>query len=235
MSPFHLLVLAILSLSLAAPACASHPDARTPGVAELHATLATKPRGDAQRGKALHQSLMCASCHGETGIAPTANWSSLAGQRAAYTYKSLLDYQRGDRHEDDRATLMAVVVRDMSRQDMADVADYYSSLPTPLASAPKLTDETKRHIEQLVRRGDPARLLTPCASCHGATGQGGINETPALAGQTVGSFMQTLQDYRTGRRITDANQGMRQFAQRLTPKEIEALAHYYASQPGKRR
>jgi cytochrome c553 len=237
----RLLVLGMLSLSLAAPGYASRPATdsaatpRSPVAAELRATLAAQPRGDLQRGKALHQSLMCAACHGETGVAPTGNWSSLAGQRAAYTYKSLLDYQRGDRHEDDRANLMAVVVRDMTRQDMADVADYYASLPPPPAAAPKLTGETRRHIEQLVRRGDPARLLTPCASCHGASGQGGNNETPALAGQSVGSLAQTLHDYRSGRRVTDANQGMRQFAQRLTPDEIEALAKYYASLSGKRR
>ena len=82
--------------------------------------------------------------------------------------------------------------------------------------------------ERLARRGDPARLITPCASCHGAAGQGGVNETPALAGQSVGSFVRTMQDYREGRRVTDANQGMRQFAERLTMDEIHDLAAYYA-------
>jgi cytochrome c553 len=35
--------------------------------------------------------------------------------------------------------------------------------------------------------------------------------------------------YRDGRRATDAHQGMRQFAQRLTLQEIDALAAYYAT------
>jgi len=224
-----------LGISFGAAANPVANAARSPSVGEVRATLANMPKGDVQRGRALHQSLMCASCHGDRGTAPSRNWSSLAGQRAAYTYKSLLDYQRNGRHEDARATLMHVVVQGMSRQDMADVARYYASLPAQAAAARQLGATARKHAEQLVRHGDPARLITPCASCHGAAGLGGINETPALAGQTLGSFVNTMRDYRNGRRITDANQGMRQFAQRLTLGEIEDLAVYYAGLPSKRR
>lgn len=220
----------VLALGLTQVATASSMDTApaTPSVAEVRATLASMPRGDARRGKTLNQSLMCASCHGDDAVAPTQNWASLAGQRAAYTYKSLLDYQTGNRHENPRATLMRVAVVGMSRQDMADVAAYYASLPATVAPAPTLDKAAYAHADRLARRGDPARLITPCASCHGAAGQGGVNETPALAGQSVGSFVRTLHDYRDGRRVTDANRGMRQFAERLTPAEIDALAAYYA-------
>jgi cytochrome c553 len=222
----------LASLALAfnlAHAAHDQPVAHTPSVAEVRATLATMPRGNAARGKQLNQRLMCASCHGNEGVAPTSNWASLAGQRAAYTYKSLLDYQQNGRHENARATLMQAAVSGMSRQDMADVAAWYASLPAPRAVPTRLDAATHARIDRLVRRGDPARLLTPCASCHGAAGQGGINETPALAGQTVGSFVRTMNDYRQGHRVTDANQGMRQFAQRLSSQEIQQLALYYAS------
>jgi cytochrome c553 len=230
MSRLPLLSALVLSLSLSHQAAASslQPAPATPSVSEVRSMLASMPRGDVKRGKQLNQSLMCASCHGDDGVAPTQNWASLAGQRAAYTYKSLLDYQRGGRHENPRATLMTVAVKGMSRQEMADVAVYYASLPAQAAPAPELDRAAHARAERLARRGDPARLLTPCASCHGAAGQGGVNETPALAGQSVGSFVRTLQDYREGKRVTDANQGMRQFAERLTLEEIRELAAYYA-------
>lgn len=44
-----------------------------------------------------------------------------------------------------------------------------------------------------------------------------------------------MHDYREGRRATDAPQGMRQFAQRLTTEEIRALAIYYAHLPATRK
>lgn len=230
MSRISLLSALTLSLSLSHSAAAGSVQAapQTPSVGDVRSMLASMPRGDAKRGKLLNLSLMCASCHGDDGAAPTQNWASLAGQRATYTYKSLLDYQRGGRHENPRATLMTVAVKDLGRQDMADVAAYYASLPAKAAPAPRLNRAAHARADRLARRGDPARLLTPCASCHGAAGQGGINETPALAGQSVGSFVRTMQDYRDGKRVTDANQGMRQFAQRLTMEEIRELAAYYA-------
>jgi cytochrome c553 len=41
----------------------------------------------------------------------------------------------------------------------------------------------------MVSKGDPTRLLTACASCHGVNGLGGTNETPALAGQVKDYFI----------------------------------------------
>jgi cytochrome c553 len=226
--PLHAALILALGAAYSAWASPLQQAPRTPSVADVRSTLAAMPRGDIRRGKQLNQSLMCASCHGDAGVAPTRNWASLAGQRAAYTFKSLLDYQTGGRHENPRATLMKVAVDGMSRQDMADVAAYYASLPAIATPAPKLDTAAHARAERLARRGDPARLITPCASCHGAAGQGGVNETPALAGQSVGSFVRTMQDYRKGHRVTDANQGMRQFAKRLSMQEIHDMAAYYA-------
>ncbi|MEW6676381.1 MAG: c-type cytochrome [Pseudomonadota bacterium] len=236
------LPLLLAGLLLAQGALASHPHgqpaSQAPATAlspaQLRATLAAMPQGDPQRGGRLHQARMCASCHGDDGAAPTGNWASLAGQKAAYTYKSLLDYQTGRRLEHGRANLMRVAVQGLSRQDMADLAAWYATLPavaSPLPPTyPPVSPQARVQAEWLVRKGDPARLLTPCASCHGARGQGGVNASPALAGQTVGAFTRTLLDYREGRRATDAHQGMGQFAQRLTLEEIHALAAYYAGQ-----
>lgn len=220
-------------LLLAQAALAAHPPIPAPGSqaltpAQLRSTLAAMPPGNPQRGERLNQSHMCASCHGDTGIAPTGNWASLAGQKASYTYKSLLDYQTGKRLEHGRAKLMAVAVQGLSRQDMADLAAFYARQPAVAAPVPQVSRDAQAQAAWLVRKGDPARLITPCASCHGARGQGGVNASPALAGQTVGAFTRTMLDYRAGRRATDAHKGMGQFAQRLSLDEIDALAAYYA-------
>lgn len=190
--------------------------------ASLMQALHSMPKGDPARGKQLHNANFCASCHGVTGEATTMNWPSLAGQRAEYSYKMLLDYKSGRRKEDARAHIMTAAAQFLNEQDMADLAAFYASQPLPpMAGANAVA-------EKLVRQGDPARLITPCASCHGLHGQGGVNETPALAGMTHEYFVRTMKLYRDGQRNNDAAKAMRAFAKPLTDAEIEALATYYA-------
>ncbi len=201
----------------------------------LRQTLGSLPTGDATHGQKVHEQLFCASCHGAKGVAPTQNWPHLAGQKAAYTAKMLLDYQSGLRREGQRAALMHDIAVMMSPQQIADVSAFYA-----LQAAPQ-NDGTPRpaaqkaakgfDAAQLIRKGDPARLLTPCASCHGVAGQGGNREASALAGQNPLYFVRTLLDYQSGLRANDSAKGMSTFAQKLTRTEIEALATYYADLP----
>ncbi len=225
-----LLVTALLSASAVAAGGHREPvEDWTP--AALTAALAAMPMGDAERGEQLHQRLMCDSCHGPRGIAPTANWPSVAGQKADYTYKMLLDYQTARRQEDRRSELMSALMPLLSAQDMADLAVFYAGLE-PGAAAPvqvaALPPDLGR-AERLVRKGDRARLISPCASCHGRRGQGGINAAPALAGQSPLAFTRTMQMYKTGQRDNDVRASMRQFAHRLSDDEIADLAAYYGA------
>lgn len=234
---------ALLVLAAAAPALlpaaqaeghgpsAVRTAALSPG--ELRTLLATLPTGDPARGERLHGEQFCASCHGAKGVAPTPNWPHVAGQRAAYTVKMLVDYQRGIRAEGERAALMHAVTRDMPAQDMADLAAWYATLPLPHETEtprPKTT-VAAADVQQLVRKGDPSRLITPCASCHGVQGQGGTGDgkaSPALAGQNPQYFVRTMQQFHGDVRSNDPKRGMRAFAGRLSTAEVEALATYYA-------
>lgn len=223
----------------AAPAhAADHAAAHTAQAwtpATLRNALADLPQGNAERGRVVNQQLFCASCHGATGVAPTQNWPHLAGQKAAYTAKSLLDYQRRLRHENQGAALMHDVAVMMTPQQIADVSAFFAvqaaprddGTPRPAVGGQGLT------AEQLVKKGDPARLLTPCASCHGVRGQGGKLEASALAGQNPLYLSRTLLHYQSGVRTSDAARGMSTFAKKLTRSEIDALATYYADLPAR--
>jgi cytochrome c553 len=205
--------------------------------ATLRQALADLPKGSAVRGQKVQDQLFCASCHGDKGVAPTQNWPHLAGQKAAYTAKMMLDYQSTLRRAGKRAELMHDVAVMMTPQDIADVAAFYAVQPVPrgdgtprpqAVKGPKDMDALK-----LVRKGDPVRLLTACASCHGVVGQGGSREASALAGQNPLYFVRTLLDYQSGVRHNDSAKGMRFFASKLTRSEIESLATYYADLPAR--
>jgi cytochrome c553 len=142
----------------------------------------------------------------------------------------LLDYQSRLRLEGRRAELMHDIAVMMTPQQIADVAAFYAAQPAPRDDGtPRPTGVAD--AERLVRKGDPARLITPCASCHGVAGQGGKHEAAALAGQNPLYVTRTLLDYQSGQRANDAAKGMSAFAKRLTRAEIEALARYYADLP----
>ncbi len=227
---------ALVAGVVASPSRASEPQAAAAAAwtpTTLRTALTALPKGDAERGRVVNQQMFCASCHGETGVAPTQNWPHLAGQKAAYTAKMLMDY-RDRRHVNNKgAELMHDIAVMMTPQQIADVGAYYAVQKAPQGDGTP-RPVAKLNPEQLVRKGDPSRLITPCASCHSTRGQGGKFEAPALARQNPLYFVRTMLDYQTGHRTNDAAEGMRTFAKRLSREEIEALATYYADLPARR-
>ncbi len=76
--------------------------------------------GDPARGAALAPN--CAACHGPTGVSPSPAFPILAGQHEEYLLQALLAYQSGSRQE----SIMGGAVRTLSRQDLEDLAAYFS-------------------------------------------------------------------------------------------------------------
>lgn len=187
------------------------------------------PKGDVIRGEKLANDGYCYSCHGVNGVNPTQATPSLAGQNATYTYKMLLDYQSGLFHIDHKSDVMIDLMNVYNKQDMADMAAYYEAQTLPHQHyAPETSTATSETIK-MVKKGDVSRMIVPCASCHGAHGEGGMNESPALAGMSPRMFIRQMNAYRSGERNNDVNSGMAQFATDLTDAEIQALADYYAT------
>ena len=87
--------------------------------------------GDAAAGK--EKSATCAACHGETGIATQPSYPTLAGQYASYIEESLKGYRSGARQN----AIMAGFATQLSDQDIADLAAWFSSQEGPLATAPR--------------------------------------------------------------------------------------------------
>jgi cytochrome c553 len=79
--------------------------------------------GDAAKGK--EKAAICGTCHGADGNTPIMpEYPRLAGQPHDYLEKALRDYKSGKR----KNPLMAPMAANLSKQDMKDLAAYYSSL-----------------------------------------------------------------------------------------------------------
>lgn len=82
-------------------------------------------------------------------------------------------------------------------------------------------------IVQLVERGDPARGVPACNSCHSPIAGGPI-ATPTLTRPYRDYLATQLRAYRSGERRNDIYTRMRNVAGKLTDREIDRLAAYYA-------
>jgi len=210
-----------------AMASAHTPHAEPWTSSEWLETKANMPKGDVIRGENLAKDGYCYSCHGVGGNNPTQATPSLAGQNPIYTYKMLKDYKSGRYHIDHKSDVMVHLMQIYNDQQMADLAAYYAKQPLPYAQYVTKDTEVDAGIVHLVKKGDTSRMIVPCASCHGAHGEGGMNETPALTGMSPRMFIRHMKAYRDGSRKNDVNSSMAQFTKELTDAEIEALANYY--------
>ncbi len=98
--------------------------------AGLFAAVAAAPAfaADIEAGHAKAKEV-CAACHSERGDKPlTGDYPILAGQYRDYLYKALLDYQTGAR----KNPIMAGMAKPLTREDIENVAEWFSSQQGPL-------------------------------------------------------------------------------------------------------
>ncbi len=226
--------LAVLGSLLSLTASGAAPEWTPESLSQAVSAL---PQGNAEKGREVHTKLMCAGCHGPAGLAAMGNFPHVAGQPEAVTKKSMLDYRSGRRAQG-AAMMMAGMAARVSDEQIADLAAFYAAAPGSPGKAPKADDKTPAiddaAVMVLVKKGDRTRGLTPCAACHGAGASGNPNgEVPVIHGQSADYLKATLKSYRSGERSSDLLKEMRVFARVLTDEEIEGLARYYGSQPGR--
>lgn len=184
------------------------------------ATLDLIASGDAARGEEIAKKQKCSKCHGDTGISDEDDTPSIAGQVPAYNYKQMLEYKTKVRESKD----MYKKVKKLDLQQMADLAAFYAiQEPEP--------PEGKTEPPLLVTQGDMERLLLPCNVCHGEKGEGLGFEVPAINGQKIEAFVDTMTEFQDGDRENDQYGRMRFTSSQLSEEEIEQPAAYYAAPP----
>lgn len=175
-------------------------------------------QGDAAAGQA--KAALCATCHGNDGNSVLAMNPKLAGQNAKYLVKQLQDFKSGARP----GQTMAAMVLSLSDQDMEDIAAWYASQEPTVEGADPAQVEL---AEALYRGGNKDLSIAACSACHSPTGKGNAPAGfPAISGQHAEYTLQQLKDFRSGVRQNDAASMMRTITERLTDRELEALASY---------
>jgi cytochrome c553 len=157
---------------------------------------------------------ICAGCHGADGKPIDKSIPTIWGQQAGYIYIELRDFKRGDRKSD----IMQPIVSSFERQDMLDIAEYFSKKPWPDLGQP-------RAAKDVAARAVSANQSIGCTGCHLDHFQGD-GTVPRLAGMSRDYLAKQMTDFRS--RARGNNPGMSDLMLASSPDDLAALAEYLA-------
>ncbi|MBO9538839.1 c-type cytochrome [Herbaspirillum sp.] len=184
-------------------------------------------KADPAKGEALYTNgdnarniVACVSCHGAAGNSTITQNPKLAGQHEAYIAKQLMNFRSPERNN----PVMSPLAKALSDDDIKNVAAFLSAQsPKPGAAKDKDTIDLGKHIW---RGGIAAKNVPACAGCHSPNGAGIPAQYPRLAGQHQDYTVAQLTSFRGGGRNNSPQ--MTAIAERLSDKEIKAVADYIA-------
>jgi cytochrome c553 len=169
----------------------------------------------------------CIACHGAAreGNAQSA-FPRLEGLSSGYLAAQLADFASGARQN----AVMAPIARAMPPGARADIANYFASLPVPSASS-QSAQQVDVLGKEIALHGNWKNDVPACVSCHGDQGSGVGDAFPALSGQPAAYIKAQLSAWKAGTRAPGPLGLMGDIARRLSNKEADAAASYFASLP----
>ncbi|MBI2294834.1 MAG: cytochrome c4 [Betaproteobacteria bacterium] len=197
------------------------------GVFAVSAAVAqTHPKPDPSKAQPIVTKL-CAACHATDGNSTLAANPILAGQHAEYTMKQLMNFKlQGGKPAERPHNVMAGMVASLSADDMRNLAAYFEMQKPRLRAARDA--ELVRLGQAIYRGGVMSKGVAACSACHGPNGAGVPVQFPRLAGQYSEYLAAQLKAFRSGERANDPNRMMRAVAEKLSDREIAAVAEYIA-------
>jgi cytochrome c553 len=155
---------------------------------------------------------VCAGCHGAAGKPADKTIPTIWGQQAGYIYIQLRDFKRGDRKSD----IMQPIASSLERQEMLDIAEYFSKKPWPDLGQPRAS-------KKISQQALDANRSIGCTGCHLDHFQGD-GTVPRLAGVGQQYLSKQMADFRS--RARGNNPGMSDLMIATSPDDLAALAEY---------
>ncbi len=199
----------------------------------------TVPEYDANAGKQIATNV-CAACHGVDGVSVVPAQPNLGGQNVKYLYKQLVNFKQGYRVNG----IMQSQVANLSQQDLANVAGYYSEQAA--WSVGLANPATAQEATKIFLGGDKSRGVIGCAGCHGPDAAGNVWAAfPRLGGQHAQYISTQLKLFRAAGREDDvtgddqkryndaAKEGekgmMQMVSSKLSDRDIRILSDYISA------
>ncbi len=171
----------------------------------------------------------CVGCHGIDGAGQTTGaFPNIALLNEEYIRNALIGFRAGIRH----SGFMQTIAVQLSDAQIDMLARYYATQPKRQSQAISAAPAMLTLGQRVATAGDASRGIGACASCHGQQGASAKGFS-AIDGQFPNYIADQLRLFRSGVRGYEPGNAMRRAAHRLTDREIDAVALYYAARgPG---
>lgn len=149
----------------------------------------------------------CRTCHGLNGYAQIPVAPHIGGESVSYLMAQLKAFRSGERVNE----MMSVVAKNLSDQDIADLAAWYAS----------------QNADAELPAGINADAApSACTACHGANGIAVVENAPNLAAESVIYLETQLKAFRSGKRTSEI---MSSIAEGLSDEEIRNVSEWYSA------
>ena len=166
----------------------------------------------------------CGTCHSTNGRSVSPTFPNLAAQTAPYIEAQLKAFKDQTRADPDAQAYMWGMAAQLSDAQIGELAEYFSKQPAPApgkSGGPAAIARGKQVFEE----GVPARQIPPCASCHGAHGEG-MATFPRLAGQHAPYLLKQILVIQNALRNAPVMHGV---VKDLSKDQIQAVVVYLES------
>lgn len=206
-------------------AASDAPGMETVRITTLYDENFGNSKGDAVRGKQV-AAQMCATCHGSDGNAVSNAFPSLSAQLPNYLASQLVLYKMEKR----RSPIMMPIAKNLSTDDMLDVATYYSR-QAPAAPHRSTQAELLAQGEKLYKGGDVERGIPACAWCHGPSGSSSSPIFPRIGGQSPAYLEAVLGILKTKFFYAQEAYVMKAVLANMNQEDIKAVSEYVSTIP----
>ena len=188
----------------------------------------TSLKGNGKLGQGIAQNGLapgvaaCATCHGARGEGSAA-FPPLAGNGTAYLLAQLQAFADGSRAQ----PIMGPIAKALNAQQRADVVAFYAALPPVQRAVTVPPPDPSDAGAWLAERGRWADGIPACSQCHGPAGLGVGEHFPAIAGLSAAYMQAQVSAWQQKTRPPGPLQLMSTVAQKLTDKDLTAVAAYY--------
>lgn len=185
------------------------------GILAAGALLALAASAQAAPPSAAMLSNACGSCHGTRGASAGPAMPNLAGQSKDFFVAAMKKFKTGERP----STVMGRLAKGYSDAEIEAMADFFAKQKPSYQSGPV--------DAKLVQKGTPI-YDKQCKRCHQDDGREGDEDTPIVAGQWLKYLEIQMDEFKSGARKMSEKK-----AEKFNPvsrEDLEAIAHFYASQ-----